>query len=66
MLLYEVDVSNYKNMINFSSLVLKEHNFIDVLINNAGINLMDTIDNGDIDEFENLMAINFLGCRLWR
>ena len=58
---YDVDVSDYKNMIDFSNLVLKEHNFIDVLINNAGINLMDTIDNGDIDEFENLMAINFWG-----
>ena len=58
---YEANVSNYKNMVDFSNLVLKEHNYIDVLINNAGINLMDTIDNGDIDEFENLMAINFWG-----
>ena len=56
---YEVNVSDYKNMIDFSSLVLKEHNFIDVLINNAGITLMDTIEGGDIGEFENLMAINF-------
>ena len=56
---YEVNVSDYKNMIDFSSLVLKEHNFIDVLINNAGITLMDTIESGDIGEFENLMAINF-------
>ena len=58
---YEANVSHYKNMVDFSNLVLKEHNYIDVLINNAGINLMDTIDNGDIDEFENLMAINFWG-----
>ena len=58
---YKANVSDYKNMIDFSSLVLKEHNYIDVLINNAGINLMDTIENGDIDEFENLMAINFWG-----
>ena len=58
---YEANVSDNKNMIDFSNLVLKEHNYIDVLINNAGINLMDTIENGDIDEFENLMAINFWG-----
>ena len=58
---YEANVSDYKNMIDFSNLILKKHNYIDVLINNAGINLMDTIENGDIDEFENLMAINFWG-----
>ncbi len=58
---YEVNVSDYKNMIDFSNLVLKEHNFIDVLINNAGITLMDTVESGDIGEFENLMAINFWG-----
>ena len=58
---YEANVSDYKNMIDFSNLVLNEHNYIDVLINNAGITLMDTIESGDIDEFENLMAINFWG-----
>ena len=35
---YEANVSHYKNMVDFSNLVLKEHNYIDVLINNAGIN----------------------------
>ena len=58
---YEVNVSDYKNMIDFGNLVIKEHNYIDVLINNAGITLMDTVESGDIDEFENLMAINFWG-----
>ena len=58
---YEVDVSDYNNMTDFGSLVLREHNYIDVLINNAGINLMDTVENGDINEFKNLMAINFWG-----
>mgnify|MGYP001456482062 FL=1 len=58
---YEVNVSDYNNMTDFGSLVLREHNYIDVLINNAGINLMDTVENGDINEFKNLMAINFWG-----
>ncbi len=58
---YVVNVSDYKNMIDFGSSVLRNHNYIDVLINNAGITLMDTIQNGDINEFENLMAINFWG-----
>ena len=58
---YEVDVSDYNNMTDFGSSVLREHNYIDVLINNAGINLMDTVENGDINEFKNLMAINFWG-----
>ena len=58
---YEANVSDYKNMIDFGNLVLKEHKYIDVLINNAGINLMDTIESGDIDEFKNLIAINFWG-----
>ncbi len=58
---YEVNVSNYNNMTDFSSSVLRDHNYIDVLINNAGINLMDTVENGDINEFKNLMAINFWG-----
>ena len=58
---YEVNVSDYNNMTDFGSSVLREHNYIDVLINNAGINLMDTVENGDINEFKNLMAINFWG-----
>ena len=58
---YEVNVSDYNNMTDFGSLVLREHNYIDVLINNAGINLMDTVENGDINEFKNLIAINFWG-----
>ena len=29
---YEANVSHYKNMVDFSNLVLKEHNYIDVLI----------------------------------
>lgn len=58
---YYADVSNYDSMKEFSDKVLKDHNHIDVLINNAGVNLMDRFINGDLNDFKWVMDINFWG-----
>jgi len=58
---YYADVSNYDSMKEFSGKVLKDHNHIDVLINNAGVNLMDRFINGDLNDFKWVMDINFWG-----
>lgn len=58
---YYADVSNYDSMKQFSDKVLKDHNHIDVLINNAGVNLMDRFIEGDLNDFKWLMDINFWG-----
>ena len=58
---YYADVSNYDSMKEFSDKVLKDHNHIDVLINNAGVNLMDRFINGDLKDFKWVMDINFWG-----
>ena len=58
---YYADVSNYESMKDFSSKVLRDHNDIDVLVNNAGVNLMDRFTDGDLDDFKWLMDVNFWG-----
>ena len=58
---YFADVSNYDSMKEFSDKVLKDHNHIDVLINNAGVNLMDRFIDGDLKDFKWVMDINFWG-----
>ena len=62
---YEVDVSDYKNMVDFSNLVLKEHNYIDVLINNAGINpSRNDILNTTSTDWEDTINTNLKGAFL--
>ena len=58
---YFADVSDYDSMKEFSDKVLKDHNHIDVLINNAGVNLMDRFIDGDLKDFKWVMDINFWG-----
>jgi short-subunit dehydrogenase len=58
---YHVDVSDYPAMQELSSAVFEKHGDIDVLINNAGVNLMDQFVDGNLDDFHWLMNINFWG-----
>jgi len=58
---YHVDVSDYSAMAELSIVVIEKHGDLDVLINNAGVNLMDQFVDGNLDDFHWLMNINFWG-----
>ena len=58
---YQVDVSDYSAMAELSTVVIEKHGDLDVLINNAGVNLMDQFVDGNLDDFHWLMNINFWG-----
>lgn len=58
---YHIDVSNYTAMAELSTAVFENHGDIDILINNAGVTLMDRFADGNLDDFHWLMNINFWG-----
>ena len=58
---YSVDVTSYNSMIDFANQVINSHGDIDILINNAGVSLMDRIADTDLDDFRWLMEVNFWG-----
>jgi len=58
---YPVDVSDYPAMQALSDKVFEDHGDIDILINNAGVTLMDHIVDGKLDDFHWVMNINFWG-----
>jgi butyryl-CoA dehydrogenase len=58
---YLVDVSDYPAMQALSDKVFEDHGDIDILINNAGVTLMDHIVDGKLDDFHWVMNINFWG-----
>ena len=58
---YELDVASYQAMHDFATSVYRNHGDIDILINNAGVTLMDRFIDGNLDDFHWLMNINFWG-----
>jgi short-subunit dehydrogenase len=56
-----VDVSNQQAMKNFARDTVKQHHKVNLVINNAGVALAETVDQMSYQNFEWLMNINFWG-----
>jgi len=58
---HKVDVSNKNQMYAHADEVAKTHGRVDMIINNAGVSVTDSVANVSYEDFEWLMGINFWG-----
>ncbi|HMJ15916.1 MAG TPA: SDR family NAD(P)-dependent oxidoreductase [Polyangiaceae bacterium] len=58
---HRVDVSDKKQMEDFTQAVLAEHGRVHVLVNNAGVGVASTFEQQSLEDFEWLFGINFWG-----
>jgi short-subunit dehydrogenase len=58
---YELDVSQKEAVYQFAKKVKEDFGGVDVVINNAGVALAETIENMEYEDFEWVMNINFWG-----
>lgn len=56
-----VDVSDNNAFIEFAGEVVEKFGQVDFLFNNAGVSLIDSVENQSLDDFHWLMNINFWG-----
>lgn len=56
-----LDVANRKQVFLFAEEVIKQHNHVDIIINNAGVSLIDLLYKVSLEDFEWIMNINFWG-----
>lgn len=56
-----LDVANKEGMHQWADQVVKDHGKANIIINNAGVALVDTIEQMKYDDLEWLMGINFWG-----
>ncbi len=56
-----VDVADRTAVNNWAERIASEHGHIDILINNAGVALMSTVEQSRYEDIEWLMGINFWG-----
>lgn len=59
--IHTVDVSDRNAVEAFAVAVAAEHREVHLLFNNAGVTLVDSVQNLDYDDFDWLMNINFWG-----
>jgi hypothetical protein len=59
--IYPMDVRSNKQVENVVRQVLAEFGTIDVLVNNAGYGIFETIDNTTLEQYEDMMDVNFFG-----
>ncbi len=55
---YKADVSKYNEIKNLVDFTIKNFGKIDLLVNNAGIDLVKTINDTSIDDFDNVLKTN--------
>ena len=60
-LLYKVDISDEENIIKMFDEIKEEFNFIDVIINNAGISIDQILDDKTSKEFNEVLNTNLTG-----
>lgn len=58
---YELDVSDRAAYQSFVAQVVEDHGQVDVVINNAGIIHLHSIEDGSYDDYEATMNVNFWG-----
>ena len=56
-----IDVSKLDQVNGYAREVLKDHGKVNIIINNAGVALSDTLADGTLEDFEWLIGINFWG-----
>lgn len=56
-----VDVASRERMKAFADDVIAAHAHVHVLVNNAGVSVVSTLEQHDLDDFEWLIGINFWG-----
>lgn len=56
-----VDVASKEAVYTWADQVVKDHGGVNMIFNNAGVALGDTVENMNYDDFEWLMNINFWG-----
>ena len=59
--IHELDVSDPVAFKNFADDVFREHGKVNMLFNNAGVTLVDSVSAQSLDDFHWLMNINFWG-----
>ena len=59
--IFKVDVSNRAAIYEFAKTVKCEFGRVDIVINNAGVALSETVEDMNYDDFEWVMDINFWG-----
>ncbi len=55
------DITDYENVKEIASSIAAEWKSIDILINNAGVGYFDTIEEGKIDEWHDMINTNVTG-----
>lgn len=58
---YELDVSDREAYQNFVRQVVDDHGQVDIVINNAGIIHLHSIENGSYEDYKKTMDVNFWG-----
>src|SRR5688572_830899 len=58
---YQSDVSSEQSIISTRLEILKDHQYIDILINNAGVSISQHFDQIGLTDFKRLFDINFWG-----
>jgi len=58
---YDLDVSDRESVYRFADSVARDFGQVDVVINNAGVALSETVENMTYEDFEWVMNINFWG-----
>ena len=59
--IYELDVSDNLAVVNFAKQTYERFGRVDMLFNNAGVSLIDSVENQTLEDFHWLMNINFWG-----
>jgi len=58
---YIVDVADKERMQRFASEVVSDHGHVHILLNNAGVAVLSSLDDHDLDDYEWVVGINFWG-----
>jgi len=59
--IHKVDVADRRQVVNYAADVATQHGRVDLIINNAGVSVAESIDDVSYEDFEWLMGINFWG-----
>jgi short-subunit dehydrogenase len=59
--MHVADVSDREQMYKLAEIVVEKHGQVDIVINNAGVTVADTLENVSYKDFEWVMDINFWG-----
>jgi short-subunit dehydrogenase len=59
--IHKVDVADRSQVENYAADVVKQHGRVDLIINNAGVAVAQSVDDVSYEDFEWLMGINFWG-----